>query len=158
LPEAQLDRFILRINIGYPSPTEEVAVMERQQYVHPIDQIEHVVDSDDILMLQQTVKKIHLSDAVKQYIISLVDATRHHPSIYLGASPRGSLALSRTSQARALLQGRDYVIPDDIKALAVPALAHRALLSPVGQSQAKESSTFIDEILNTVPVPQAIPG
>ena len=98
-----------------------------------------------------------MDDTVKQYIVSLVDATRHHSTVYLGASPRGTLALSRTGQARALLHGRDYVLPDDIKALAEPALAHRSLISPTGQSMGKESSVVIREILETVPVPGAIP-
>ena len=158
LPEAQLDRFLLRINIGYPSPAEEITILERQQYVHPIEQISHVVDDSDVLMLQETVKKTYVDDTVKQYIVSLVGATRHHPSIYLGSSPRGSLALSRTAQARALLQGRDYVLPDDVKALAEPALAHRALVTSTGQSQGEESRTFIAEVLETIPVPGAIPG
>ena len=158
LPEAQLDRFILRINIGYPSPAEEIIIIERQQYIHPIEQIDHVVDASDILMLQETVKQIYVDDLVKQYIVSLVGATRRHPSLYLGSSPRGSLALFRTAQARALLNGRDYVLPDDVKALAVPALAHRSLLSSVGQSQGKDGRTSIAEILETVPVPGALPG
>ena len=158
LPEAQLDRFLLRINIGYPSPPEEITILERQQYVHPIEQISHVVDDSDVLMLQETVKKTYVDDTVKQYIVFLVDATRHHPSIYLGSSPRGSLALYRTAQARALLHGRDYVLPDDVKALAEPALAHRALVTSTGQSQGEESRTFIAEVLDTIPVPGAIPG
>jgi MoxR-like ATPase len=158
LPEAQLDRFLLRINLGYPSAAEEVAIMENQQYVHPIEQIGPVVKGEDILMLQETVKKIYVDDLVKQYIVALVEATRHHESIYLGASPRGSLALFRTSQARALLQGRDYVLPDDVKALAGPALAHRTLLSSTGQSHGRDGLATITEILDTVPVPGAIPG
>jgi len=109
-------------------------------------------------MLQETVKKIYVDDLVKQYIVALVEATRHHPSIYLGASPRGSLALFRTAQARAMLSGRDYVLPDDIKALAVPALAHRALLSSAGQSQGTDSRAFISEILETIPVPGTVPA
>jgi MoxR-like ATPase len=157
LPEAQLDRFLLRINIGYPSLNDEIAVMERQQFVHPIEQIDYVINSDEILSLQETVKGIHIDAAVKQYIVSLVDATRNHPAIYLGASPRGTLALSRTGQARALMQGRDYVLPDDIKALAEPALAHRSLMSPTSQTQGRESRAVIAEILETVPVPGAIP-
>jgi MoxR-like ATPase len=156
LPEAQLDRFLLRINIGYPTASEEVAIIERQQIIHPIEQIGAVVEAADILLLQDTVRKIHVSDLVKQYIVALVEATRHHPSIYLGSSPRGSLALFRTSQARALLLGRDYVLPDDIKALAEPALAHRSLVSSAGQSQGKDSRTFIAEVLKTIPVPGAL--
>jgi MoxR-like ATPase len=156
LPEAQLDRFLLRINIGYPAPAEEVAIIERQQIIHPIEQISHVVEASDVLMLQETVKKIYVDALVKQYIVALVEATRRHPSIYLGSSPRGSLALFRAAQARALLLGRDYVLPDDVKALAEPALAHRSLVSSAGQSQGKDSRTFIAEILETIPVPGAL--
>ncbi|MDD5339388.1 MAG: MoxR family ATPase [Dehalococcoidales bacterium] len=157
LPEAQLDRFLLRVNIGYPTAEEEIAIIEQQRLVHPIEEIKPVVKAEDIVILQETVKKILVSEPVKQYIVALVDATRHHQSIYLGASPRGSLALFRASQARALLDGRDYVLPDDIKALAEPALAHRSLISSAGQSQGKDSRTFIAEILATTPVPGAMP-
>jgi MoxR-like ATPase len=157
LPEAQLDRFLLRINIGYPSPEEEVSIMENQQIIHPIEQISPVVEVSDVLMLQETVKKVYVDDFVKQYIVALVEATRRHPSIYLGASPRGSLALFRTAQAWALMSGRDYVLPDDIKALAEPALAHRSLVSSAGQSQGKDSRAFLAEILETTPVPGAVP-
>ncbi len=158
LPEAQLDRFLLRINIGYPSAAEEIAIMEKQQYIHPIEQIGPVVETDDILMLQNAAKQVYVDELVKQYIVSLVEATRRHPSIYLGASPRGSLALFRTAQARALIAGRDYVLPDDIKALAGPALAHRMLLSSTGQAHGRDGNSPIKDILNTVPVPGAIPG
>jgi MoxR-like ATPase len=158
LPEAQLDRFLLRINIGYPKAAEEIAIMEQQQYVHPIEKIGPVVEAEDILMLQEAVKQVYVDDLVRQYIVALVEATRHHESIYLGASPRGSLALFRTSQARALVQGRDYVLPDDIKSLAGPTLAHRTLLSSTGQSHGRDGLATIAEILQTVPVPGAIPG
>jgi MoxR-like ATPase len=158
LPEAQLDRFLLRISIGYPSKTEEIAIIEQQQFVHPIERIEPVVDASDILRLQEAVKGIYVDDLIKQYIVSLVEATRHHPAIYLGSSPRGSLALFRTSQARALLNGRDYVLPDDVKTLAGPALAHRALLSSTGQSQGNDGRASIAEILETVAVPGTLPG
>jgi len=157
LPEAQLDRFMLRVSIGYPSPAEEIAIIERQQYIHPIEQIDHVVNAADILTLQAAVRQIYVDDLVKQYIVAIVGATRQHPSIYLGSSPRGSLALFRTSQARALLNGRDFVLPDDIKALAGPALAHRTLLSSTGQSMGKDGTTAIAEILAGVPVPGALP-
>ncbi len=157
LPEAQLDRFLLRINIGYPSAAEEIAIMENQQYVHPIEKISPVVDGEVFSMLQEAVKKVYVDDLVKQYIVSLVEATRHHASVYLGASPRGSLALFRTAQARAFVQGRDYVLPDDIKALAGPALAHRTLLSSTGQSRGRDGRASIAEILETVAVPGAIP-
>jgi MoxR-like ATPase len=157
LPEAQLDRFILRVNIGYPSADEEISIIERQQYIHPIEEIEHVVSAADILALQAAVRQIYVDDLVKQYIVALVGATRQNQSLYLGSSPRGSLALFRTAQARALLCGRDYVLPDDVKALAVPALVHRTLISPAGQSQGKDGPTSIAEILDTIPVPGTLP-
>jgi len=157
LPEAQLDRFLLRINLGYPTPSEEIDIVESQQYIHPIEQIEYVVDASDVLTIQETVKNIYVDNMVKQYIVSLVEATRQHPSIFLGASPRGSLALFRTAQARALLQRRDYALPDDVKALAGPALVHRSLQSPGGQTPGRDSKAIIAEILETVPVPGAIP-
>ncbi|OGO32967.1 MAG: AAA family ATPase [Chloroflexi bacterium RBG_16_56_11] len=158
LPESQLDRFLLRINIGYPSLTEEIAIIERQQYIHPIEQIDHVVNAEDVVTLQETVKQIYVDDLVKNYIVTLVEATRRHPSIYLGSSPRGSLALFRTAQARALLEGRDFVLPDDVKALAGPALAHRSLLSSQGPSHSKNGKSAITDILDTIPVPGAVPS
>ena len=158
LPEAQLDRFLLRINIGYPSPDEEIAVIERQQFVHPIEEIEPVVAAEDILMLQETVKKIYVDNLIKHYIVALVDATRHHPAIYLGASPRGSLALFRTAQARALLDGRDYVLPDDVKSLAESTLAHRSLPSSTDPALGRDGRASLGAFFETVPVPGAIPG
>jgi MoxR-like ATPase len=157
LPEAQLDRFLLRIHIGYPTPEEEMAIIERQRYVHPIEELTHVVDAADVLKLQEAVRQIYVDDLVKQYIVALVDATRNHPSAFLGSSPRGSLALFRTAQARALLEGRDFVLPDDVKALAAPALAHRCLISAHDQATAQDSRAFIAEVLETVPVPGALP-
>lgn len=158
LPEAQLDRFLLRISLGYPSITDEIAIMERQQRVHPIEQLGPVADSSDIVWLQETVKNIYIDDLVKRYIATVVEATRHHDSVYLGASPRGSLALFRTSQARALMQGRDYVIPDDIKALAEPVLAHRLILPSVDHRQDRSGRTVIADVLEKVPVPGAVPS
>lgn len=157
LPETELDRFLMRISLGYPSASDEIDIMERQQYIHPIEELGDVADTSEVLMLQETVKKIYVDDLIKQYIVSLVEATRRHPSIYLGSSPRGSLALFRTAQARALMQGRDFVLPDDIKALAEPVLAHRLILSSAAQSQDRSSLSCITELLETVPVPGAIP-
>ncbi len=158
LPEAQLDRFLLRINLGYPSPSDEIVIMERQQYTHPIEQLGPVADASDVVMLQETVKKIYVDELVKQYIASLVEATRHHESIYLGSSPRGSLALFRTARAWALIQGRDFVLPDDIKVLAEFVLPHRLVLSVTDQSRDKSGRASIAEILETVPVPGTMPG
>ncbi len=158
LPEAQLDRFLLRISLGYPSASDEIVIMDRQRYVHPIKQLNPVADASDIVRLQETVRNIYVDDLVKQYIASVVEATRHHHSIYLGASPRGSLALYRTAQARALMEERDYVMPDDIKALAEPVLAHRLILPSTDRVQDRSGRASIAEILETVSVPGALPG
>ncbi|MFC2006388.1 AAA family ATPase [Chloroflexota bacterium] len=156
LPETQLDRFILRISLGYPSMSDEITIMEKQQYSHPIEQLSPVANSSDVLMLQAAVRKIYIDDLVKQYIASLVEATRHQPSIYLGASPRGSLALFRTAQAYALVHGRDFVLPDDVKALAEPVLAHRLIVHSADQSRDGSGKASITELLETVPVPGTI--
>lgn len=157
LPAAQLDRFLLRISLGYPSLSDEILIMEKQQHTHPIEQLRPVADASDVVALQEAVKNIYVDDLVKQYIASVVEATRHHHSIYLGASPRGSLALFRTAQARALMQGRDYVMPDDIKALAEPVLAHRLILPSTDGAQGRSARTSIAEIFEKVPVPGALP-
>ncbi len=153
LPETQLDRFLLRITLGYPSPSDEIAIMEKQQYSHPIEQLSPVADANAVLLLQQAVTKIFVDDLVKQYIASLTEATRHHPSIHLGASPRGSLGLFRAAQARALMQERDFVLPDDIKILAESVLAHRIIAHSSEHSQDKSGKASIAELLETVPVP-----
>jgi MoxR-like ATPase len=157
LPETQLDRFLMRIHLGYPSPAEEVAIMDKQQFAHPIDSLSAVADHADLIMLQETVKKIFVDNLVKHYIAILVEATRHNPSIYLGSSPRGSLALFRTAQARALMQEREYVLPDDVKALAGPVLAHRLVLHSLNGSKDRSGRANIAEILTKVPVPGVVP-
>jgi len=156
LPETQLDRFLLRISLGYPSPDDEVSIVENQQYEHPITNIVPVATGKDLLEIQNAVKAIYVDDTIKQYIISLVAATREHSTIYLGASPRGSLALFRTAQARALIRGRDYVIPDDVKALAESVLAHRLIIRLTDVSQDKSGRASIADILESVPVPGTI--
>ena len=153
LPETQLDRFLTCISLGYPSMSDEIDIIERQQYIHPIEQLDHVADASEIVTLQETVKQIHVDDAVKQYIVSVVGATRNHPSIYLGSSPRGSLALYRTAQARALMEGRDFALPDDVKALAEAVLSHRIKLLSTSRSQDTDAKASLAEILDTVPVP-----
>ncbi|TET68632.1 MAG: MoxR family ATPase [Dehalococcoidia bacterium] len=156
LPETQLDRFILRISLGYPSASDEITIIEKQQYSHPIEHLKQVATSDDIETLQNAVKDIYVDDLIKQYITSLVEATRNHPSIYLGASPRGSLALFRTTQAYALMRGRDYVLPDDIKTLATYVLAHRLIIRLTGGSQDRSGQAVVGELLETVPVPGTV--
>jgi MoxR-like ATPase len=155
LPEAQLDRFLIRIHLGYPSPTDEVLVLDNQQIQHPIESIEQVTDANEILQLQRAVKEIYVDPLIKQYIVQLANATRDHESVYLGASPRGSLALFRTAQARALLEGRDFVTPDDVKELAVVALGHRLIMSPGATVTGVSVADVVSSCLSRVPVPGA---
>ncbi len=155
LPEAQLDRFLMRVSLGYPAKNDEVEILGRQQTVHPIDQLEQVIQIEDLLEAQSTVREIYVDRLVREYIVALVAGTRQHPEVYLGASPRGSLALFRTGQARAAIQGRDFVTPDDIKALALPALGHRIIISASGRIRNVTPRDVIDDILRSVPVPGA---
>ena len=153
LPEAQLDRFMLRLSLGYPSASEEVNVLERQQYAHPVDTLGQVLTVAELLSAQQAVRAIYVDALIKTYIVELVGRTRKHPDVYLGASPRGSLALFRTAQARAAVLGRDYVIPDDVKALAEAALAHRVIVGPAARIKDVTARSVVQEILKNVPVP-----
>ena len=153
LPETQLDRFLLRISIGYPSLADEVNIMNQQQYQHPIESLKAVATAADLETLQAAVRTIYVDDLVKQYAAAVVAATRNHPAIFLGASPRGSLSLYRTAQARALINGRDYVLPDDIKALAEPVLAHRLIPRLTDSSHDKTGRAIVAKLLESVPVP-----
>ena len=155
LPEAQLDRFLIRIRLGYPDQHDEVAILDSQQYTHPLTQIEQVVDVEALKAAQEKLKDVYVDPLVKRYIVEIITQTRRHPDIYLGASPRGSLALYRTGQTRSAMQGRDYVLPDDIKALATPTLAHRLIISPSARLRDVTGETVMREILSTVPVPGA---
>ena len=152
LPEAQLDRFMLRIRLGYPAHSDELAVMEQQKISHPIDDIAEVLTVDQLLDLQAAVREVYVDPAVSDYIVRLVNATRTHPDVYLGASPRGSLALYRAGQALAALSGRDYVIPDDVKRLAEAALAHRLIIKTSSSMHDIDPRQVIAELLSTVPV------
>ena len=153
LPEAQLDRFLMRVHLGYPSPTDEVLVMDAQQTRHPIEQLEQVTSAEEVLELQRAVAEVYVDPLIKQYIVSLVNATREHEAVYLGASPRGSLALMRTTQAYAMLEGRDFVQPDDVKLLAYGTLGHRVIISPGARVRNVETAEIIDECIERVPVP-----
>jgi MoxR-like ATPase len=155
LPEAQLDRFLLRIHLGYPSLTDEVLIMEGQQRQHPIDALERVTGPDEILSMQRAVKDVYVDPLIKQYIVSIVDATRKQGTVYLGASPRGSLALYRTCQARALLDGRDFVVPDDVKELAYPTLGHRIIIAPSARVKNVTAREIVDQCIDRIPVPGA---
>jgi len=153
LPEAQLDRFLLRIRLGYPSAEDEVKVLERQQFHHPIEDLVPVVSEVEVLQAQDDVRKIYVAPGVKRYIVELNRRTREFPEVYLGASPRGSLTLYRACQARAALQGREFVLPDDVKALAEASLGHRVILGPAARLRDLSTSEVVQEILSGVAVP-----
>jgi len=155
LPEAQLDRFMLRLRMGYPQPHEEVAILEQQRLDHPLNEISQVVETDELLAAQRAVRDVYLRPAVGEYIVRLVSGTRSHADVSLGASPRGSLALYRASQALAALQGRDYVIPDDVKALAEGALAHRIIVKTSASLRDVDGRQVVRELLEMVPVDAA---
>ncbi len=152
LPEAQLDRFFLRLRLGYPQPNEEIVILDEQKRSHPIDELAEVCGVDELRELQTAVREIFVDPSVADYIVRLVGATRVHPDVYLGASPRGSIALYRAGQALAGLLGRDYVIPDDVKALAEPALAHRLIIKTSSTIHDVTASSVIREIVATTPV------
>jgi MoxR-like ATPase len=130
-----------------------MAILDAQQFAHPIDDTQQVASSDELTAAQKAVKQVYVDPLVKEYILALIEATRKHPDVYLGASPRGSLALFKTAQARAAIQGRDYVIPDDIKALAEPALAHRLIISPAARLKNVDPRAVVDELIHSVAVP-----
>jgi MoxR-like ATPase len=153
LPEAQLDRFLLRVRLGYPELDNEVDILDRQQFHHPVEDLEPVVSVEEVIEAQEAIKSVYVSPAVKRYIVELMNETRRHDDVYLGASPRGSLTLYRTGQARAAAVGRDFVLPDDVKALALPALAHRMILSPRARLRDMTTEQVIQEILEVLPVP-----
>ncbi|MDF1499835.1 MAG: MoxR family ATPase [Anaerolineales bacterium] len=153
LPEAQMDRFLLRINIGYPAGRDEIQMLVNQKIAHPIDSLGQVVEVDELLQAQAAIRRIKVSAEIMAYIVELVDATRSHSEVYLGASPRGSLALYRTAQAFAALNGRDYVIPDDVKALAVPALAHRLIVGSAARIREVDERDIVRELLDRISVP-----
>jgi MoxR-like ATPase len=153
LPEAQLDRFMLRVRMGYPSVSEEMKILGAQQIQHPIETLKSVVKIKDLLIAIEAVRKVYVSQIIQRYIIDLVGRTRQSNDVYLGASPRGSLSLFRASQARAALNGRDYVLPDDIKALAIPVLGHRIIVSPAARLRELSADRIVQEVMYSVPVP-----
>jgi MoxR-like ATPase len=153
LPEAQLDRFLLRVRMGYPSPSEEMKVLNQQQIRHPIEGLRSVVKVKDLLNAIEEIREVYVSPAIQRYIIDLVGRTRQSGDVYLGASPRGSLALFRAGQARAALLGRDHVLPDDIKALAVAVLGHRIIVSPAARLRELSADRIVQEIIYSAPVP-----
>ncbi|WP_420642872.1 AAA family ATPase [Candidatus Leptofilum sp.] len=153
LPEAQLDRFLLRIQLGYPTKEQEIDILDRQQFKHPIESIEQAVSVEELLEVQTAVKEVYIDNLVKEYIIDIVRQTREHPDVYLGSSSRGALALYRLCQARAAMFGRDYVLPDDVKALAGASLSHRIIVGPAARIKDIEPDAIVQDILDKVPVP-----
>ena len=153
LPEAQLDRFLLRVRLGYPDPADEIEMLDRQQLRHPVETLESVIAVEELREAMAEIKKVFVSKPVKRYLVDLVTRTRQSADVYLGASPRGSLALFRTGQAMAALNGRDFVLPDDIKALAIPVLAHRIIVGPAARLRELSSEKIVEEILADLPVP-----
>jgi len=153
LPEAQLDRFMIRIELGYPSFADELSIVDSQRLRHPIDSLGAVASADEISSAQEAVKQVFVHDQVKRYMVSLVHATRTHDGAALGASPRAGLALFRSCQTLALLRGRDYVIPDDVKELAVAVMAHRVIVTPSARMKRVETRTIIEDVLGQVAVP-----
>jgi MoxR-like ATPase len=153
LPEAQLDRFFMKISIGYPSMNDEINILEMQQLNHPITTLQSVIDPGELTSVQEMVKTIYVSPPVKQYIVDIIRATRNNKDLYLGSSPRGSLTLFKGAQARAAIDGRDYVLPDDIKMLAVSLLSHRIIVSPATRLNDVDPGQVIEEILTSLPVP-----
>lgn len=153
LPEAQLDRFLLKLKMGYPNQAEEAEMLRRVQEHHPIEDVHMVLDREELLRLQKLTKKVHLEESLRAYIVELVQRTREHPAVYLGASPRGSIALMRTAQALAFIRGRDYVIPDDIREMLQPTLAHRILLKSESRLGGISVEGVLNDLLNRVRVP-----
>jgi MoxR-like ATPase len=150
LPEAQLDRFLMRISLGYPETGDEAQMLRNLRKIHPIETVAQVVNGEDLLGLCDPVTDIHVDETLEHYILAIVEATRTHPDLALGASPRGSLALYKTSQALAALRERDFVIPDDIKTLAPLTLAHRLIVSPESQLRGRTAQSILETILEDV--------
>ena len=153
LPEGQLDRFLLRVHLGYAEPEQEIEILDRQQYEHPLDYLQAVATEAELSAALTATRNVFVSPAVKQYIVDLIRAVRDHPQVYVGPSTRASLGLYRTGQARASMRGRDHVLPDDIKALMYPVVAHRFLLQPETRLRELSPSDILDETLKQMPVP-----
>lgn len=155
LPEAQLDRFMFRLSIGYPGAEQEIDLLERVRRSHPVEQVEAVVSPDMLRAMQQEVRSVYVDTDIKRYIVALAEATRAHPDIELGLSPRGSIALMRAAQAGAWLDGRHYVLPDDVKAAAEPVMGHRLLMKAPRRFQSEDVAELLLTIVRRVPLPTA---
>jgi MoxR-like ATPase len=153
LPEAQLDRFLLRLSLGYPARDEEKTILRRFRSSSPLEELEPVVDGDELLAMGRLCREVHVAEAIEDYLVALIAATREHPALELGASPRATLALYRASQALAAVHGRGYVLPDDVKRLAPAVLGHRLIASTRARLRGKGLAEVVDEIVGSVPVP-----
>jgi MoxR-like ATPase len=157
LPEAQLDRFLLRLSLGYPGHADEIAILQRSPAARPLAALGEVATIEELAAAQAALQAIHVAHPIFEYIVALVAATRHHDDVALGASPRGSLALAQGARAWAALQGRDFVLPDDVQELAEPILAHRLIASPAARARGIDGPQIVRELLDHVPVPASIP-
>jgi MoxR-like ATPase len=153
LPEAQVDRFLMKIKLGYPSATEESQILLRFEKGDPLEELEPVISSEDLLVMQRERRNVRVEASVREYLVRVCRTTREHPSVELGASPRGTLFLYQTAQALAALRGRDFVLPDDVKYLAPVVLTHRIILSPQVKLRGRTSEEIVREIVASVPVP-----
>lgn len=153
LPEAQLDRFLIKLKLGYPTESDEHAILQRFKESSPLADLEPVASADDVLGAQRLVRTVHVNPAIENYLVQVTRATRLHETIELGASPRATLALYRTSQALAAMRGRNFVIPDDVKTMAAPVLAHRIILSTRTRLRGRDNAAILREVLDSVPVP-----
>lgn len=153
LPEAQMDRFAMRISMGYPTSAEESAILERNEYENPISKLSPVITTEDIAAVQDEAKKVRAAENVKSYIVSIAEATRHDENIKLGVSPRGSIALFKAAKARAFIDGRDFITPDDVKDCSAIVLAHRIMLSPKGKAAYGTAEAAIEAAVSRVNVP-----
>ncbi len=158
LPEAQLDRFLMRLSLGYPGPHEEAAMLDRMDEDHPIDRLRPVVSAQEVAQCQKEIRKVHVDPKVRDYILSLVAATRDHEDILLGGSPRASMAIYRASQALAAIRGHDFVMPDDIKRVAPFVLAHRLIIRPESRLRKITAESVVDEIITESSVPTLASG
>ncbi|HWI61900.1 MAG TPA: MoxR family ATPase, partial [Symbiobacteriaceae bacterium] len=153
LPEAQLDRFFLKLGLGYPSVEDEDAMLARLQHGHPIEALQSVATPEELMAVQTQVRSVHVSDDVRRYVAELVHATRRHADAAIGASPRGSISLFRAAQALAGIRGRTFVLPDDVKAVALPVLGHRIILRPESQLRGRTAEQVVRAVLEAVAVP-----
>jgi len=158
LPEAQLDRFFLRVRVGYPTLDQEIAILNSQILAEPIDELTAVTNPEHIIQLQNAARDVYVHDLIKEYIVALTNSTRDHPDASLGVSPRASLALMRGAQARSMIDGRDFVSPDDVKSIAEAVMSHRLIIAPAARMRGVNGEELVGEVLDSVPVPGAEVG